>query len=632
MTDGCCGGLLCRLSESLTSAAFRACEPGPATAERIISNLMYLTRARSQFSAIQTSAGAEPMDAEFFRLACDGLGEPITTEESSRLVAQLAGPSGGVDFQAFVVFILRRRQSEQAELHAPAPLGVTAQKRRGLASRVRINGRGTVFSLGLAKGSQLFSDHAYEAIETPESLRGANFLALPVDDLEVERSDYVSFVPLVELRTFVLIQPRECHPAWLQRDFRHTDEVVIAAAAGHPDLELNVWERRANARPETVVKLGSAQFTPEEWSARRDAVPIVHHNYAVAVLPEKMSRFKEPPRVAELQTRAAIINASQPRARSPNPSGFGSSTPHMRTVSPGGQRVSSPGRRSDKRPASPLPRVATLAKTASPARQRRGSSSGAVSGFGSSSRRDTTEGLVSSDNRAAVSESSSERPKSSTKVRPPPRVSALSPRRERREVKPSTPTGFGSSRPRDTGLGRPVSASRMSNSAVSPNSSFNSVGSRASRASSASRRSGLPRTRDKGSPPQRCLQNDMQFVDLAGVAVLARFNDGQWHEATVVSINTGKRTVVEDESYVKHVVEFTDLIFRSPSDHDASLPLKFATDSAKAEFREISAVPSSCETVSQKLKAEIIRSGGKGHCDLGGQQIGDAGMQLLGKV
>ena len=81
---------------------------------RVINNLVYLTGSRSQFAAIHTSVGDGAMDAELFRLSCEGLGEPLSDTESSQLVAQLAGPSGGVDFQAFVVFILRRRQSSGA--------------------------------------------------------------------------------------------------------------------------------------------------------------------------------------------------------------------------------------------------------------------------------------------------------------------------------------------------------------------------------------------------------------------------------------------------------------------------------------------------------------------------------------
>ena len=672
-----CG--LCRLPEALTTAAFQACEPGPVITQNILAHLLYLASCRSQFAAIQTSAGPSLMDADFFKLSCEGLGEPVTDSECERVHAQLAGTSGGVSFQAFVVFVLRRRTNPQGTnswgingqvngISELTPAGVTVQKRRrGVATRVRVNGLGTVFGLGLDIGTQLFSDHPYAAIETPASFKSANFLALPVHDVEVERTDYVTFVPLVELRIFVFFQQRECLPAWLQRDFRRTDLVAAGAASGLPDLELHVWERRTTAQAETVVKLGSAQFTPEEWSARPDAVPIVNHNYAVAVLPSKAKRFRDPPAVADKPTQVTAIHPPKPsaRPRSPNPRGFGSSIA-TRTGSPS-HRQPSPGRpdKNQTRAVSPLPRVATLAaQPGSPGRRRHGSPAESTpSGFGSSSHRDT--GSFISTERRPIPASGNERTRS-TKVRPPPRVYGLSPTRggdhpwtrERREAaRSSTPAGFGSSIPRDSGFGSSSSRANT-NGAVSPSTSFTSVTSRASSASHVSR-SGSPRqgtrssSRTRAGSAKEALHSHVHspsaqkntLLELVGACALARFKeDNEWHEVTIASVNGGSRIVVEDSTYYKHVVAHTDLIFRKPSQPsrgqdrswDRSNQSNFAADTAVSRFRDATLAGDRSPRMSNSLKAEIIRCGGISNCDLAGprvgQAIGDAGMQLLAKV
>ena len=174
---------------------------------------------------------------EIFQLSCDGLGEPIGDDESAQMLFQRCGPSGEVSFDDFVAFVLRRRAFDAAPpatTVASAPSGrvTVTVKRRGVAARVRVNGpsgtRATVFGIGFEPGSQIFSDAPHAAAEVPALLRPAKYLPLPKADVTGDRSDYVTFVPLVELRVFVIFQDRECVPAWLRRDFRHTNLMVTA--------------------------------------------------------------------------------------------------------------------------------------------------------------------------------------------------------------------------------------------------------------------------------------------------------------------------------------------------------------------------------------------------------------------
>lgn len=271
---------------------------------------------------------------------------------------------------------------------------------RGIADRVRVHGEPGNFGSGFVPGTKLFSDSPCVASEVPEYLHSARVLQglpmlenrlnpkTPYDESGREvlsrhtMGEYVSFGPSTEepIKVYVLYAQRDFIPAWLQRGFAKTGDIVQAAQRVNKRSDavkftLDVWGSKrsyTNAvamgspgqlHPDPsrlpsadLVKLGASDLDPvallddrsREWDRdvqKSDETAALKagklHNYVVLVVPvkEKGVRPTAEHLTAVPSHRQGTKSPSATRSRSPNP-GFGSTT---------GYRAKSPAERSVSR-------------------------------------------------------------------------------------------------------------------------------------------------------------------------------------------------------------------------------------------------------------------------------------------
>ena len=303
--------------------------------------------------------------------------------------------------------------SPEAETPVTARRPVRATVRvRGIADRVRVHGESGQFGSGFAPGTRLFADATCVASEVPKHLHTARVLQLPMHEerervdsttgqLQPERllPDYVSFGPCTAdpIEVYILFAQRRFVPAWLQRGFARTGDVVRASQrvnkrADAVRFTLDVWKskrtysevRRDAGRgspgqlhPEPsrrpgadLVKLGGCDLdnvalmdeTDPNWD--RDMQPSDEHaarsagkthNYVVLVLPavERAAPEVAPRLTAVPQHRQSHKSEhSTVGLSSVNPKGFGSTT-GFRAKSPKRSAVAPSALKTQDRPNPP---------------------------------------------------------------------------------------------------------------------------------------------------------------------------------------------------------------------------------------------------------------------------------------
>ena len=295
---------------------------------------------------------------------------------------------------------------------------------RGIVDRVRVHGEPGNFGSGFVPGTKLFSDSPCVASEVPEYLHGARVLQglpklenrlnpkTPYDDSGREvlsrhtMAEYVSFGPSTEtpIKVYVLYAQLDFVPAWLQRGFAKTGDVVQAAQRVNKRSDavkftLEVWASKRSCKftstlqllvifwvysdrllvvvdtravamgspsqlhPDPsrlpsadLVKLGGSDVDPvallddrsREWDRdvqKSDENAAMKagklHNYVVLVVPVTAKEVRPTAeRLTAVPSHRQGTKSPSARSRSPNPKGFGSTT---------GYRAKSPSERSVSR-------------------------------------------------------------------------------------------------------------------------------------------------------------------------------------------------------------------------------------------------------------------------------------------